>query len=79
MTENDLSLEKALERIEAIAEEMESGSLSLEEMLSKFEEGSKLVKRCEDMLSAAEKRIEIVVKNSGRAEAVAPFEEQGEA
>ncbi len=64
-TTTNVPLEKALERIETLVGEMESGKLPLEEILSRFEEGSKLVKLCQKKLEAAEKRIEIILREAG--------------
>jgi len=43
MAEKKIDFEQSLERLETLVEEMESGELSLEEMIKHFEEGSKLV------------------------------------
>ena len=52
---------------------MESGELSLEEMLKHFEEGSKLVGVCTKKLDEVELKIEKLVKQNGELKAV-PFE-----
>jgi exodeoxyribonuclease VII small subunit len=63
------SFESALERLEHIVEEMEGDRLPLEELLGRYEEGTRLVKVCQDRIGAAEKRIELIAKNaSGAAE-----------
>ncbi|MFZ2657202.1 exodeoxyribonuclease VII small subunit [Zavarzinia sp.] len=59
----ELPFEKALERLEAIIEKMESGKLQLDEMMKYFEEGSALSSLCEKKLRELEKKIEILVKN----------------
>lgn len=62
------TFESALERLEQIVEEMEGDRLPLEELLGRYEEGTKLVKVCQQRLSAAEKRIELISRNaSGEA------------
>lgn len=66
--------EKALSRLEAIVQEMESGRLSLEEMLTRFEEGQTLVKVCSEKLDQVERRIETLVKVGGTLTAK-PFDE----
>ncbi|HCE45396.1 MAG TPA: exodeoxyribonuclease VII small subunit [Lentisphaeria bacterium] len=58
-----LPFEKALERLEAVIEKMESGKLQLDEMMKYFEEGSALSALCEKKLKELEKKIEILVKN----------------
>ncbi len=72
-----ISFEKALERLEIIVEEMESGKLSLEDMMSRFEEGQGLVTVCSSKLNQVERRIEILVKE-GDSITAEPFEERGE-
>lgn len=49
--------EKDLEKLETIVKELESGELSLEECLNKFEKGVSLYKGCKEQLGKAEKRI----------------------
>ena len=58
----DLSFEKAIEQLEEIAKELEKGDLDLETSVSKFEEGMKLSKECNELLENAEKRITILLK-----------------
>lgn len=68
------SFEKAIERLEAIVEQMESDKLPLEELLQRYEEGVKLVKLCSDKLAAAEKRIEIITRDASGKPVVSDFE-----
>ncbi len=65
MTEQTLSFEKAFERLEQILETMNSGRLPLEESLKLFEEAEKLIQTCNARLSAAEAKIEQLIKNKG--------------
>jgi exodeoxyribonuclease VII small subunit len=58
------TFESAIERLEKIVEEMESDKLPLEDLLIRYEEGTKLVKVCESRLQSAEKRIEIITRNA---------------
>jgi len=73
LTEPTPSFEKALERLEQIVAEMEGGKLSLEKMISHFEEGSKLVKFCSGKLNEVEKKIEQLLTKDGQTTTV-PFE-----
>ncbi len=73
MPENNQSFEKALERLEQIVTEMEGGKLSLEKMISHFEEGSKLVKFCSGKLNEVEKKIEQLLTKDGQVTTV-PFD-----
>ena len=52
------SIEVSLERLEAIAREMESGELGLEESMARYEEGMRLSARCERYLTGVKVRIE---------------------
>ena len=75
--EAGLSFEKALERLEKIVSEMESGSMSLEDMIARFEEGQGLIKFCSKKLNEVERKIEILVKK-GDEIVTEPFEEEAE-
>jgi exodeoxyribonuclease VII small subunit len=56
--------EEALKKLEGIVEAMESDDLPLETLLAKFEEGSKLVKICQEKLAEAEMKIQQLEKNA---------------
>ncbi len=78
-TEKPASFETALEQLEKIVKELENGDLPLEKSLELFEKGMELSESCRQQLSAAESRVEILLKKQGKVEA-APFElEDGEA
>lgn len=57
-----LTFEKEIENLQGIVKKLESGELSLEESLKAFEDGVKLARSCQEKLSAAEKKIEVLVK-----------------
>ena len=70
--------ETALKRLEEIVKKLENGELSLDSALQLFEEGIKLSRFCHTKLEEAERRVEILVKNSsGQPKAVA-FESENE-
>ena len=71
----EIPFEDSLARLEAIVKEMESGTLSLDQMMAHFEEGSALVKQCGDKLNDVEKTIEVLIKK-GDAIQTAPFESE---
>jgi exodeoxyribonuclease VII small subunit len=60
-----LPFEQAIERLEGLVERLEDGELDLEASLAAFEEGVALSKGCAGQLDAAERRIEILVKEGG--------------
>ncbi|MCW1884579.1 exodeoxyribonuclease VII small subunit [Luteolibacter flavescens] len=60
------SFEAALAELEEIVAAMEEEQLPLEELVSRYEKGSKLLARCETVLASARKRLQTI---SARAEA----------
>ena len=62
----EVKFEEALERLNEIVENLESGDLSLDESLKVYEEGVKLIKLCTERLNEAQKKIEILVKEEGK-------------
>ncbi|MGH0032612.1 MAG: exodeoxyribonuclease VII small subunit [Myxococcota bacterium] len=70
----ELGFEAALERLEDLAEQLESGDLPLEEALATFEAGVALTRQCNEQLEAAERRIEVLVREGGGLVAK-PFED----
>lgn len=75
----ELNFEKAMDRLEAIVEQMESGKLPLEDLIVRYEEGMGLVKVCQERLASAEQKIEIIARNSGGKPVVKDFEPAAEA
>lgn len=55
---SEKSLESALDELEEIVRELESGRLSLDESLELFERGVRLVRICSSKIESAERRIE---------------------
>jgi exodeoxyribonuclease VII small subunit len=60
----ELTFEQALERLEAIVSALESGDKGLEESISLFEEGTRLSRLCQEMLTAAQGKIEKLVEGA---------------
>ena len=54
------SFEQSLEELENMVETMESGQLPLEELISNYERGAKLINHCETVLDDARKRLELL-------------------
>lgn len=61
----EIPFEESLARLEKLVEDMESGDLSLDQMIAHFEEGSALVAQCGKKLNEVEQRIEKLVKKDG--------------
>jgi exodeoxyribonuclease VII small subunit len=75
----ELNFESAMDRLEKIVEQMESGKLPLEDLIVRYEEGMKLVKTCQERLANAEQKIEIITRSTGGKAVVEQFEPAQEA
>ena len=62
--EDNKSFEEMMQNLEAIAKDLESGDLSLDDSVKKFEEGMEISKECSKILEDAEKKITILTKDS---------------
>src|SRR5207253_5809035 len=72
--EAEPNFEGAMDRLEKIVEQMESGKLPLEDLIVRYEEGMNLVKICQERLAKAEQKIEIIARNSSGKTVVKDFE-----
>lgn len=68
------SFEASLEALERIVQQLETGDLPLEKSLELFEQGIKLSRECQERLSQAERRIEILLRDNQGRPIVGPFE-----
>lgn len=70
--EQSRTFETSLEALEQIVRQLEDGDLPLEKSLELFEQGIRLSRECQERLSQAERRIEILLRdNQGRPVAAA--------
>ncbi|MBI3313526.1 MAG: exodeoxyribonuclease VII small subunit [Candidatus Omnitrophica bacterium] len=74
MSEEEIKFEKAMERLEKIVSELESGEITLEDALKKYEEGVKLSRLCQEKLTQAEKKIEVLTRTLDGSLKKTPFE-----
>ena len=74
-TEDALSFEGAMERLEDLVEQMESAQLPLAELITRYEEGNRLLQVCSRQLEAAEQRVQIILKSRGGKPQLAEFDE----
>lgn len=73
------TFEASLEALEMIVRQLEDGDLPLEKSLELFEQGIRLSRECQERLSQAERRIEILLRdNQGRAVTAAFKEPPGD-
>jgi exodeoxyribonuclease VII small subunit len=66
--------ETALEELEALVERLERGDLQLEDALRSFERGVQLTRHCQTALTAAQQKVEILLKEGATAQ-VRDFDE----
>ncbi len=72
--EQPRTFEASLEALEQIVHQLESGDLPLEKSLELFEHGIRLSRECQDCLSQAERRIEVLMRDNQGRTVAAPFE-----
>lgn len=70
---NGPSFEESIQRLEKIVADMESAELPLEDVLKKYEEGTRLVRFCSQKLEEAEKKIELLSKKADGTVELRPF------
>ena len=68
------NLKKIEEHLEEIVRLLEKGDAPLEDSIKLFEEGTKLAKKCDDMLNEAEKKVVVLSKGEDGAPAETEFD-----
>ena len=71
MPKKSINFEDAMLELDTIVEQMESDQLPLEELISQYERGAKLLKECESTLTAAKMRLETIKKGDTKSSAAA--------
>lgn len=69
----ELTFEQAFQQLEGVVQELESGTLPLEESLRLFERGMHLARLCEGKLDNAEQKVSQLVDSDHESTGVAPF------
>jgi exodeoxyribonuclease VII small subunit len=70
-----LSFEKAIAELEQIVQKLEGGAVALEESVTIYERGEALKRRCEELLRAAEARVEkITLDAAGKPTGTEPLD-----
>lgn len=70
-----LSFEVALAELEDTVRQLEAGDLSLDESLALFERGQSLSARCQQLLQAAELKVQQLAPKAGGGYDLEPFDE----
>ena len=73
--EQTRTFEASLEALERIVHELEGGDLPLEKSLELFEKGIRLSRECQERLTQAERRIEVLLRDNQGRPVTAPFNE----
>ena len=74
--ENNKDFESSLKKLEKIVSDLENGDLPLEESIKTFEEGVKLTKHCQNLLSKAELKIQKLVESKDGSIDLEAFEDE---
>jgi len=69
-----LTFEKALAELEQIVQKLERGDVPLEESVTIYERGEALKRRCEELLRAAEARVEKITLDAGKPTGSEPLD-----
>lgn len=71
-----MSFESALEKLQLAVKRLEAGDLPLEDALKQFEEGVRLSRLCTEQLTAAEQKVEQLMRPTTQSTAAGPAELQ---
>lgn len=69
------NFESSLKELEEIVEQLEAGDLPLERSLELFEQGVRLSRDCQQRLDEAERRVEVLLKNTDGTFTKSDFDE----
>ena len=78
MSEQKVTFEQKLQRLEEIVGVLEKGNAPLGDSLALFQEGTKLIADCSGELDQAEQEVVKLMKGADGAPVELPFEEQEE-
>jgi len=71
--EEEITFEEAIQSLEQIVKDMESERLPLDQLVQRYETGSRLLRTCEKRIREAEQRIEVIAAGESGPE-LTPFE-----
>jgi exodeoxyribonuclease VII small subunit len=71
---NIKDFESALKSLEEIVAQLEAGDLALDRALELFEEGVKITRFCNAKLEEAQRKVEMLTRNTSGALVETPFE-----
>lgn len=65
MTAEPLNFEQAMDKLERIVEQLETGDVPLEQAIELFQEGMKMSHYCSQKLEQVEQKIEMLIEENG--------------
>jgi exodeoxyribonuclease VII small subunit len=65
--------DQIVEKLRALVEKLEGGSLTLEQSLATFEDGVRLSRRGAEILDSAERRVDVLLRGESGALETTPF------
>lgn len=74
-SEEPRTFEASLEALERIVQQLEGGDLPLEKSLELFEQGIRLSRECQERLTQAERKIEVLLRDNQGRPVTAPYNE----
>ena len=74
--ENNKDFETSLKKLEQIVSDLENGDIPLDESIKTLEEGVKLTKHCQNLLSKAELKIQKLVESKDGSIDLEAFEDE---
>ncbi len=70
-----LSFEEAMEKLETLVHQLESGQIKLEDAIRAYEEGCQLKQVCEEKLKRAQMKVEkLILDKQGTPQSVEPLD-----
>ena len=74
-TENTITFEEAMTKLEQIVEKLEEGDVPLEKAILFYKDGMELSKLCHDKLKSVEEQLTQIITEDGRTESFSIEEE----
>lgn len=75
-TEENVTFEDAMNKLEQIVDRLEEGDVPLEEAISIYKDGMELSKLCHDKLKSVEEQLTQIITEDGRTESFSIEEEE---
>ena len=74
MMKKNVTFEEAMLALDNAVSKLESGTPSLDESLTTFEEAVKLIKVCNEKINSAEQKVKMLIENADGSVSDAPFD-----